>query len=78
MGSFSPYTGAYTITLQEYTWDDPQIIESIQGACSESGGFWGSFDLPSGIKPGEYTLKYRRDDDADQQEQEIIITVAYF
>jgi len=78
MGSFSPYTGAYTITLQEYTWDDPQIIESIQGACSESGGFWGSFDLPSGIKPGEYTLKYRRDDDADQQEQEIIVTVAYF
>ncbi|MGP1454969.1 MAG: alpha-2-macroglobulin family protein [Treponema sp.] len=78
LGSFSPYTGAYTITLQEYTWDNPQVIETIQGACSESGGFWGSFDLPSAIKPGDYTLKYRRDDGADQREQEIFITVAYF
>ncbi|MEL3906733.1 MAG: MG2 domain-containing protein [Treponema sp.] len=77
MSSFTPYTGSYTITLEEYNWEDPKIIETITGSCSKSGGFWGSFDLPKDIKPGDYLIKYKREG-TKHSAQELAVTVAYF
>ena len=78
--TFTPYAGQYLITLSGYSSEGDEVeIATQEGACSDSGSFWGSFDLPEDLAPGSYSLTYRRsDDDSNSQAQACPITVAYF
>lgn len=80
---FKPYTGNYKITLKENTWREPRIIGEVSGTCSESGGFWGSFELPADTPPNSYVLEYERTDPQALKNrrygaQSAYITVAHF
>lgn len=77
LGSFTPYTGIYRITLKENVWGDAEEVARLNGTCSESGGFWGAIKLPENVKPGQYVLVYERPG-AGQKSRKINITVAYF
>ncbi len=77
MGSFVPYTGGYTVRLVKYDWYDRVTYEEQYGETSPSGGFWGSFTLPSDLDPGTYMIEYERDD-KDSHTEELYFTVAYF
>lgn len=77
LGSFTPYTDDYTITLKENVWGDAEEIARLNGTCSESGGFWGSIKLPENVKPGQYVLVYERPG-REWRSRKINITVAYF
>ena len=80
LSKLSPYTDTYTITLWGYSSEDePVTVDTIEGTCTESGSFWGSFQLPADVPPGSYSLSYERTDGKkDNETQECIITVAYF
>lgn len=77
LGSFTPYTGIYRITLKENVWGDAEEVARLNGTSSESGGFWGAIKLPENVKPGQYVLVYERPG-AEQKSRKINITVAYF
>ena len=78
LGSFTPYTDEYTITLKENVWGDAEEIACLNGTCSESGGFWGSIKLPENVKPGQYVLVYERPGRKEWRSRKINITIAYF
>ncbi|MGP1595134.1 MAG: MG2 domain-containing protein [Treponema sp.] len=73
--SFEPYSGSYTVTL-ENTSGDSVIVGQCNGATSDFGGFWGEITLPKDTKPGYYLLKYGRN--TKEAAQSILINVAYF
>ncbi|MCR4947850.1 MAG: alpha-2-macroglobulin [Treponema sp.] len=75
MGAFTPHKGNYTITAAGSWWNAPEIIESISGTLSESGGFYGSFKIPDELDRGYYNLIYTREDGSKQY---IRFTVADF
>ncbi|OJF76058.1 MAG: hypothetical protein BKP49_09615 [Treponema sp. CETP13] len=75
-GNFTPYTGEYTVTVKETTWNNPKILFTTVNETSASGGFWDSFDLPKDLEPGTYTISYSRE--KDSEEQNLYFTVAYF
>ncbi|QTQ16510.1 MG2 domain-containing protein [Treponema parvum] len=77
LGSFTPYTGDYTVTLKENVWGDAEEVAHLSGTCSESGGFWGSVALPENVKPGQYVLIYERPG-SKRESRRINITIAYF
>ena len=63
LGTLKPHQGTYTITVSEsFNWDSPNIICTIDGKTSESGGFYGSFKLPDDLEPGNYGILYARTD----------------
>jgi uncharacterized protein YfaS (alpha-2-macroglobulin family) len=76
-GNFTPYTGEYTVTVKETTWNNPKILFTTVNETSTSGGFWDSFDLPKELEPGTYTISYSRDGE-ESEEQNLYFTVAYF
>ena len=78
--TFTPYEGQYIITLSGYSSEGDEVeVAEQEGTCTDSGSFWGAFDLPEDLAPGSYSLTYRRtDDDNNRQAQECPITVAYF
>ncbi|RLD33251.1 MAG: hypothetical protein DRI73_05805 [Bacteroidetes bacterium] len=59
LGEYSAFTGPYTIRLREPSWQG-KILEEDTGFSSESGGFYGSFNLPKNLSPGYYRLIYSR------------------
>ncbi|MBR0031336.1 MAG: alpha-2-macroglobulin [Treponema sp.] len=78
-GSFSSYNGSYSIVFEKYNWQNPTVYGTITGNTSESGGFHGSFDIPSDLEPGEYRLNYKRTaDDKHTDSRTLYFTVAYF
>ena len=78
--TFTPYEGQYIVTLSGYSSEGDEVdVAEQEGTCTDSGSFWGAFDLPEDLAPGSYSLTYRRaDDDANNEAQECPITVAYF
>ena len=78
--TFTPYEGQYTVTLAGYSEEGDAVEVAMQGGtCTDSGSFWGAFDLPDDLPPGSYSLTYRRtEDDTNSKPQECLITVAYF
>jgi uncharacterized protein YfaS (alpha-2-macroglobulin family) len=59
LGEYSPYEGAYSISVIEDTWRGREIRE-INGTSSPSGGFHGEFEVPEDLRPGNYALNYKR------------------
>jgi alpha-2-macroglobulin len=59
LGEYSSFIGPYTVQLKEasYTGD---ILAEDNGYSSDSGGFYGSFELGSNLAPGYYRLIYSR------------------
>ena len=80
LGSINAHTGNYSITSSGNWWKAKDIIPTITGTLSETGGFYGSFKLPDNLEPGTYSLKYYRDDVAsnNQYPKTITFTVANF
>ncbi|MCQ2591160.1 MAG: MG2 domain-containing protein [Treponema sp.] len=60
LGTLKPSKGFYSISVTGGWWNAPEIIDTIRGTLSESGGFYGSFKIPDDIEPGSYELKYSR------------------
>lgn len=76
LGSLKAVKTNYTIRVKGAWWDSDDIISSIKGTTSESGGFYGSFKLPDELKPGTYTIRYTRNGSNDYES--ISFTVANF
>ena len=76
LGMYTVYQGEFTVVFEEDVYR-PQEIISLVGTTSESGGFYGSFNIPDDLNPGSYRLTYKR-----KNSKEIIanvpVTVAYF
>ncbi len=77
--------GTYTIKIFQNIWNGEQIGEPIKGTLSESGGFYGTFDVPADMEPGSYVLRYYRDDAPEPEDrwgmgnyEQIAFTVAEF
>ena len=77
LGSFIPYQGDFTVTLKEDSWRNTKEYGNLSGTTSESGGFYGSFQIPEDIEPGIYKISYRRKNSRDKDE-EMLINVAFF
>ena len=59
LGSYSVYEGPYSLRVKEDRYKaEPFIRES--GQTTDSGGFYGSFQLPEDLAPGYYTIEYSR------------------
>ncbi|WP_294427765.1 alpha-2-macroglobulin [uncultured Treponema sp.] len=76
LGTFLPYEGDFTVTLKEDTWRDAKEFGKIEGKTTESGGFYGSFEIPEDIEPGFYKIEYKREPEG--KTQLLSINVAYF
>ncbi|MGP1577587.1 MAG: MG2 domain-containing protein [Treponema sp.] len=77
-GIFTPYSGKYTVTLSGYSSEgDIVVIDTIKDVCTDSGSFWGAFDIPENAAPGPYSIVYRREE-KNSEPEECTITVAYF
>ncbi|MDA3937918.1 MAG: MG2 domain-containing protein [Spirochaetia bacterium] len=59
LGEYSSFTGSYTLSLREPSYHG-KILAENKGFTSESGGFYGSFELPENLSPGYYRLMYSR------------------
>jgi alpha-2-macroglobulin len=60
LGEYSSFVGPYTIHLREPSYQG-KILAEAKGFSSDSGGFYGSFDLPSTLSTGYYRLVYNRE-----------------
>jgi len=61
IGNFTPYTGPVTLTVTPAgrgSVGNP--IVTLSAEASDSGGSYGSFDLPDNLDPGTYNLTYYR------------------
>ena len=61
LGRYSSYRGKWTVHLMPPEWDAKPIL-TLRGSCSELGGFYGSFIMPAGAEPGDYSILYERGD----------------
>ena len=77
LGSFIPYQGNYVVTLKEDSWRNAKEYGTLTGTTSESGGFYGSFQIPEDIEPGIYKITYTRGNGTNTDE-EMQINVAFF
>jgi alpha-2-macroglobulin len=59
LGSYEVYQGAYGITISEDTWRGEKLFED-GGITTESGGLYGTVELPEDIRPGYYRIEYKR------------------
>ena len=78
LGTFVPYQGNYVITLKEDSWRNAKKYGTLTGNTSESGGFYGSFDIPEDIEPGIYKITYSRGNGSKRADEEMRINVAFF
>lgn len=78
MGHFSSYCGKYDIQLKNSSWNGEVVYGKLEGITSESGGFYGSFDLPENLVPGNYVLSYNRSDTPDFYPRRMYFQVRYF
>ncbi len=79
-GSYTPYTGNFTIVLEDSYWWNAEIYDTQTGTTSESGGFYGSFTLPEDLEPGTYKIRYTREGSKQQSYYDpyIEVKIAYF
>lgn len=75
-GRFSSYKGEYTVRFEKYEWPEPKSYASVRGETTASGGFDGSFEIPSNLEPGSYRLNYIRD--GSKENSTLYFDVAYF
>lgn len=75
-GEYTPWVGDYIVEFKESSWYKPKIIKSITGKTSESGGFYGSFDIPEDLEPGTYKISFMRS--SRSSERSITINVSFF
>ena len=79
LGTFVAHKGSYTIDVRGAWYDSKNIIESISGELSETGGFYGSFKIPDNTDRGYYHLVYRRKEDTGKYDYKVItFTIADF
>ena len=79
LGTFAPHKGTYMIDVKGSWYDSKNIIETIKGELSESGGFYGSFKIPDNTERGYYNLVYRRSEATERYDYEVIrFTIADF
>ncbi|MDR0998555.1 MAG: hypothetical protein LBL70_05760, partial [Treponema sp.] len=82
LGMYVIYRGDYTVSLEEDRADKTERpVLRVSGTVTESGGFYGSIDIPDDLSPGQYRLVYRRgreDDPSQKILANIPVTVAYF
>ena len=50
LGSYVSYQGNYTITFEQNSWRSQNVYGRLYGKTAESGGFWGSFDIPEDLE----------------------------
>ncbi len=74
-GQYAVYQGPYTIQIKEYTYR-AKPFRTITGRTSASGGFYGSFQVPTDLDPGNYQIEYLRD--GSDQPQSASFQVANF
>jgi uncharacterized protein YfaS (alpha-2-macroglobulin family) len=55
-GTYKPYVGVYEITIEG---DDGNEIAKLNGNTTNTGGSYGSFDLPSDAMSGTYYIRYK-------------------
>jgi len=60
LGDFKAYQGKYKVELCEPGYNG-DVIDTVNGETSESGGFYLTFDLDKDLLPDFYVLKYYRD-----------------
>ncbi|MCR4940286.1 MAG: alpha-2-macroglobulin [Treponemataceae bacterium] len=79
-GSYTPYKGKFTIFLEDYSWWEAEIYDSLSEETSETGGFYGSFTIPEDLEPGTYKLRYQREGSTEPSYYDpyIELKVAYF
>ncbi|MDR2717887.1 MAG: alpha-2-macroglobulin [Treponema sp.] len=78
LGMYTIYRGDYTVALEEDTYR-PSPIATVQNTTTESGGFYGSVNIPDDLNPGAYRLVYRRNNGMSNRIiANVPITVAYF
>ncbi|MCQ2611108.1 MAG: MG2 domain-containing protein [Treponema sp.] len=65
----------YTVKLSDTSWRDSKVIAETSGTFSRNGGYWGSFDLPNDLEPGQYVIEVSQGSKRIGAEY---ITVAYF
>jgi uncharacterized protein YfaS (alpha-2-macroglobulin family) len=85
LGDYLIYQGRYAVVLETDSYRDRQIIASLEGETSESGGFYGRITLPDDLTPQGYRLVYRRlppenpsGFDAPEPSASVPVTVAFF
>lgn len=59
-GQLEPFTGEYTIEIKEDAWKG-EIIKTLKGKTTASGGFYHTLTLPSDLEPGDYVISYKRE-----------------
>ncbi len=80
-GTLSSYEGPYRVCLKSDRWNDKTEYGVINGHTAESGGFYGSFELPENLTPGYYRLCYMRQNGVQPSwgyHQTIYFSVRYF
>jgi uncharacterized protein YfaS (alpha-2-macroglobulin family) len=82
LGMYTIYNGDYTVNLVKDAYKG-ETAATLSGTTSESGGYYGGIKLSEDLTPGEYRLKYVRNNYADGNEKDAVcadipITVAYF
>lgn len=77
LGTLKAKQTSYSIDVTGAWWDSDPIIKTIYGDTSESGGFYGSFQLPDDVAPGTYTIRYSRSS-SNYDYQSITFVVANF
>jgi uncharacterized protein YfaS (alpha-2-macroglobulin family) len=81
VGKYAIYTGEYQVVLEQEAWQGKQV-KVVEGVTSESGGFFGSIEIPDDLDPGSYRLVYRRGGGTTDTKNAVSanthITIAYF
>lgn len=60
LGKYSAYKGPYSVEVRETRYSG-EVITTLNGTTSDSGGFFGTFTLPPDVEPGYYQILYMRD-----------------
>lgn len=63
-GVYLPYRGMYSIRVREPGWDGA-VLRTISGQTTDSGGFYGNFQVPEESDPGMYWIEYTREGAAE-------------
>lgn len=80
-GAYSVPTGkqpAFTLELTDNAWRNRKVYASTGGTLSQNGTTWGKITLPDDIKPGDYTIRYKRSCNGRETEQTATVQVQFF
>jgi uncharacterized protein YfaS (alpha-2-macroglobulin family) len=81
LGMYTVYRGDYSVSLEEDRADSAAPVLRLAGTVTESGGFYGTMDIPDDLDPGRYRLVYRRGGGEEGSRRilaNVPVTVAYF